>query len=396
MMRQIRSWSLARQHGGPGSRLWFGGRARGLRVPVWAAAVVAGVLAGAVSAPLAVSAQSARPHAMGTSRPGAGFPHMDHVFVIMMENTGYQQLLSPANRYTKYIQELASTGGLATRYFGVTHPSLPNYIAATSGQTWGSNSDDIAQTPYFNHQNLVDQFEAAHVSWKGYMQSLPFPGDTVNVTANGLYVRKHDPFLLYPDVYTVPARARKVVPLRQLQAELASGQVPQFAWISPNVCDDMHGGATACPYPSSPQSPAQATLYKDGNAFLKKWVGLITHSSAWTGHSAIFITWDEGAYSDVSPFGPLDNRGGPDSPVLPATPPDPATAGGGDLVGGTVYGGGHVPMIVVARGVGHQVDATRADHYSLLRTIEENFGLPLLGNAGDTVQVQTLAPLLQH
>ena len=114
------------------------------------------------------------------------------------------------------------------------------------------------------------------------------------------------------------------------------------------------GGAKACPYPSSPTSPNQARLFKDGNAFLKKWVRRITHSKAWTGHSAIFITWDEGAFSDVSPFGPVDLRGGPDSPILPATPADPSTGGGGDLAGGTVYGGGHVPMIVVAAGVGHR------------------------------------------
>ena len=62
--------------------------------------------------------------------------------------------------------------------------------------------------------------------------------------------------------------------------------------------------------------------------------------------------------------------------------------------GGTVYGGGHVPMIVVAAGVGHRVDSVFADHYSLLQTIEQNFGLPLLGNAGDTVQVSSLAALL--
>src|SRR6478735_6030136 len=82
--------------------------------------------------------------------------------------------------------------GLANNYFGVTHDSLPNYIAATSGQTWGSNSDDTAQAPLFNHQNLVDQLEAAHVSWKAYMESLPFPGDLVDTTPDGLYVRKHD------------------------------------------------------------------------------------------------------------------------------------------------------------------------------------------------------------
>jgi phospholipase C len=217
----------------------------------------------------------------------------------------------------------------------------------------------------------------------------------VDTTPNGLYVRKHDPFLLYPDVIANPARRNLVVPLSQLRTDLASGHVPQFAWITPNICDDMHGmSGPPCPYPPSPHSPQQATLYKDGNAFLAKWVGLITHSKAWTGRSVIFITWDEGGYADVAPFGPLDNRGGPDSPVLPATPPDPSTAGGGDLVGGTVYGGGHVPLIVIAKGVGHRVDSVRADHYSLLQTIERMFGLPLLGNASDTVQVHSLAPLL--
>jgi phosphatidylinositol-3-phosphatase len=115
---------------------------------------------------------------------------------------------------------------------------------------------------------------------------------------------------------------------------------------------------------------------------------------AWTNHSAIFITWDEGGFEDQSPFGPTDLSPGPDSPILPATPADPTSGGGGDLAGGTVYGGGHVPMIVVASGVGHRVDSVFAGHYSLLQTIEQNFGLPLLGDAGDTVQVSSLAPLL--
>lgn len=364
--------------------------------PAWAAAVAGAFLAGLAVSPISASAQSV-PHDAGggTAVSAARFPHLDHVFVIMMENSAYSQLMSPSNSNTGYIQQLAKTYGLATDYYGVTHTSLPNYIAATSGSNWGSNTDDDSQAPYFNHENLVDELEASHVSWKGYMQSLPYPGDTADISADGLYVRKHDPFLMYPDVYNNPARARNVVPLSQLQTDLSTGQVPQFSWISPNVCDDMHGGAAACPYASSPTSPAQATLYADGNAFIKKWVGLITHSSAWTGHSAIFITWDEGAYNDSPPYQPLDLVGGPDSPILPATPVNPATGSGGDLVGGTTYGGGHVPMIVVARGVSHTVDATPADHYSLLRTIEENWGLPLLGNAGDSVQVRSLAPLLQ-
>ena len=379
MTRQVRSWAR-----------------RVTRLPGWAVAVAVAFLLGTVAGPLAASAgpSSAGQPARTTAASGGHHFGLDHVFVIMMENTQYGALLSPKNPNTKFIQQLAANNGLATKYFGVTHVSQPNYIAATSGSTWGSNSDDAAQAPLFDHQNIVDQFDAAHVSWKAYMQSLPFPGDTVDETPDGLYVRKHDPFLLYPDIYNNPSRADNVVPLAQLSTDLSAGQVPQFVWISPNICDDMHGGASACPFPSSPKSPAQALLFKDGNNFLRKWVGLITQSSAWTSHSAIFITWDEGGFEDSSPFAPQDDRGGPDSPILPATPADPSTGGGGDLAGGTVYGGGHVPMIVVANGVGHRVDAVRADHYSLLRTIEENFGLPLLGNAGDIVQVGSLSSLL--
>jgi hypothetical protein len=390
------SWPSSRASGDAGPRPPRTRRMLGR--PAWAAAVAGAFIAGLAIGPISASAQSAAPqHATAaTAASVAGFPHLDHVFVIMMENSAYSQLMSASNTNTAYIQQLAKTYGLATDYYGVTHTSLPNYIAATSGSNWGSNTDDDSQAPYLNHENLADELDAAHVSWKGYMQSLPYAGDTVNTSADGLYVRKHDPFLLYPDIYNNPARARNVVPLSQLQTDLATGDVPQFSWISPNVCDDMHGGATACPYASSPTSPAQAKLYADGNAFIKKWVGLITSSKAWhEGRSAIFITWDEGAYNDQAPYQPLDLVGGPDSPILPATPANPATGGGGDLVGGTTYGGGHVPMIVVARGVSHKVDATPADHYSLLRTIEENWGLPLLGNAGDSVQVHSLAALLQ-
>jgi phosphatidylinositol-3-phosphatase len=378
MTRQMWSWLSAR---------------RLFRLPAWAGVVAVAFVVGAVVVPMAASAGPVN----GSSRsdPQPGVPPLKHVFVIMMENTSYDDLLSPSNPNTTFIQQLAANNGLATNYFGVTHVSLPNYIAATSGQTWGSNSDDVAQAPLFDHQNLVDQLEAASVSWKAYMENLPSPGDLVSQTPDRLYVRKHDPFLMYPDVYNNPARAGNVVPLTQLSTDLAAGKVPQFVWITPNVCNDMHGGAPSCPFPNSPTDALQAALYKDGDTFLRTWVGLITHSKAWTGHSAIFITWDEGGFEDQSPFGPTDLSPGPDSPILPATPANPTTGGGGDLAGGTVYGGGHVPMIVVARGVGHRVDSEFAGHYSLLQTIEQNFGLPLLGNAGDLVQVGNLSSLLR-
>ncbi len=378
MTRQMWSWLSAR---------------RLFRLPAWAVVVAVAFALGAVVGPVAASAGSAGGSIRSGPPPGA--PPLKHVFVIMMENTSYDGLLSPSNPNTTFIQQLAANNGLATDYFGVTHVSLPNYIAATSGQTWGSNSDDVNQAPLFNHQNLVDQLETAGVSWKAYMENLPAPGDTVSMSPDGLYVRKHDPFLMYPDVYNNPARAAKVVPLTQLSTDLSAGNVPQFVWITPNVCNDMHGGAASCPYPNAPNDANQQALYKDGDNFLRTWVGAITGSKAWTGHSAIFITWDEGGFEAAPPFGPTDISPGPDSPILPATPVDPTSGNGGDLYGGTVYGGGHVPMIVVARGVGPRVDSAFADHYSLLQTIEQNFGLPLLGNAGDLVQVGNLSSLFR-
>jgi phosphatidylinositol-3-phosphatase len=349
---------------------------------------------------------------------GPSVPHLDRVFVIMMENTSYSDLLNPANSNTTFIRGLAQNYGLATNYYGVTHPSLPNYVAAISGSNWGSNSDDVAQADhgYFDHLSLTDQLNSTGISWKGYMESMPSAGYTGNYgecttstgssdptctaggdTGSALYVRKHNPFMLLPDVFNDPQQAANVVPLTQLTTDLNSRRAPQFVWISPNICNDMHGGAPQCPYANSPTDANQAALYRDGDNFLKTWVTAIMHSRAWTAHSAIFVTWDEGGYDDSPPFGPLDNSGCCDSPVLPATPANPSTAGGGDLVGGTLYGGGHVPMIVIApdgaRGV---TDTTPTNHYSLLQTIELSWRLPLLANASDTKSVQSLLPLLQH
>jgi phospholipase C len=343
-------------------------------------------------------AASSTKSASTNDKPG----QMPHVFIIMMENTGLGQFLHSHN--AGYMHRLASTYGFADDYFGVTHSSLPNYLAATSGSTWGSNNDDTAQRHLLNHTNIVDQFEAAGISWKAYMQGLPYPGfkgNAADFTAkphsadNALYLLKHDPFMMYPDVANNPARAKNVVPLDQLATDLKSGDVAQFSWITPNICNDMHGmSGPACPYPSSGVGP-NAQQFRMADSFLKYWISRIMASSAWTGDSTIFVTWDEGSYSNVSPYGPQSDAGCCDSPILPNPPVDPATVSGGDLVGGKLFGGGRVPMIVIAReGARHFTNSTPYNHYSLLATVEKNFGLPLLENAGDTVRVQPLTPFL--
>src|SRR6266480_2984673 len=121
---------------------------------------IAVIVAIGMMVPLAASA-----HVTIRDGNNAGLPNFQHVFVIMMENTGYTSLIGNSN--APFINSAAATYGLATKYFGVTHPSQPNYIAATSGST--GNDTDNDET--LNFKNIVDQLETAGKTWKGYMES---------------------------------------------------------------------------------------------------------------------------------------------------------------------------------------------------------------------------------
>jgi phosphatidylinositol-3-phosphatase len=172
--------------------------------------------------------------------------HMDHVFLIVMENHSREQILDPNNAGTPHIRALANEYGYALNYYGVTQPSQPNYIALTSGSTWGSAVNNNNQAPFLDHTNIVDQLEEHNVSWKAYMESAPYPGYTgpryMDPNGSGAYAPGHNPFILYPSIYNDPARLNKVVPLTQLATDIAENKVPQYVWITPNLCHDMHYG----------------------------------------------------------------------------------------------------------------------------------------------------------
>src|SRR5947209_7669096 len=122
---------------------------------------IAAIIAIGMMVPLAASA-----HVTARDGNNSGIPNFQHVFVIMMENTSYTSLIGNPN--APYINSTAKNYGLATKYFGVTHPSQPNYIAATSGSTNGVvNDNDVT----INVTNVVDQLEAKSKTWKAYMQS---------------------------------------------------------------------------------------------------------------------------------------------------------------------------------------------------------------------------------
>src|SRR2546423_1642439 len=177
------------------------------RIAVQAAVVLALV---ALVAPGTISAHTA------SAASRSSLKNYQHIFIIMMENTGYDSLIGNAN--APWINSAAATYGLATNYFGVTHPSQPNYIAATSGSTNGVTSDDDVT---INVPNIVDQLEAHGKTWKAYMQSYALcatPFD--HVCGNQLYERKHNPFVSYLDVQSNPARMANIVDLSQLFTDL--------------------------------------------------------------------------------------------------------------------------------------------------------------------------------
>src|SRR6266404_1632588 len=160
--------------------------------------------------------------------------NFQHVFVIMMENTGFDSLMGNPN--APFTNAAAANYGLASNYFGVTHPSQPNYIAATSGSTNGvaDDNDTTIDVP-----NIVDQLESHGKSWKGYMQSYSLcvtPLD--HACGNQLYERKHNPFISYQDVQSNPARMANIVDFSQFTADLANNTVPNYSWISPDQCSD--------------------------------------------------------------------------------------------------------------------------------------------------------------
>ena len=333
-------------------------------------------------------------------------PRLGHVFIIMLENHARESVINRPNM--PYTTHLANKYAQASKYYGVTHPSEPNYIAATSGSNWWMNSDE--PTNRFRHKNIVDELQAQHVRWAAYMEAMPrrgWRGDYWPSAGNALYASKHNPFILYPDVRNNARRRAHIRPYAAMKRDLNLRHTPRYVWISPDQCNDLHGGVnTAVPgFPESqncgysnaydPTDPAEIALEKNADAFIKKTVATIRGSRAWTRNSAIFIVADESDYNGNYPDNGSwsDVSGCCDSPVLPAG--DPAVSP--DWPGG-VYGGGIIPAIVISpRGPRHYVDSTRKyNHYSMLLTIEQGLGLGKLGFTSDSRQVKPMWALIHR
>lgn len=232
-----------------------------------------------------------------------------------MENRSYDQAITGG-----YTAQLASRYSAATNYHGVSHPSLPNYLALTSGSTWGIADDGWHPLPA---GGLGAQLTAASISWRAYME-----GMSASCLKSGYpYALKHNPFPYYGS--DCPA---EVVPYSQFDRDIA-GTVPDFVWITPDLCHDGHDCSTDV-----------------ADKWLSQIVPKILATSAWKDGDLLLITWDEGEGS-----------------------------------------ANHVLTLVIHPGtIIHRSDRAY-DHYSLLASIEDRFMLPRLGKAA---QASTMDDLL--
>ena len=303
-------------------------------MPIRAAAALLATLALAACGSTATTSLPVQTTPSRVTRLPGGPP--SHIAVIVMENSEYGDIIGSSS--APYINRLAGTYALATGMYAIAHPSLPNYLALTGGSTFGIESDctdcSVAEA------GLPDQLSRAGISWKAYMEDLPHP--CFAGASAGEYAKKHDPFMYYRDVSANPTRCARVVPLTQLAADEAAGRLPSLIWISPNLCHDMHDCDTAT-----------------GDHFLSALVPPLLRALGPRG--MLFLTFDEGT-SDASCC--------------------------------RLAAGGHIATIVA--GAGARAGARRpspADHYSVLATIEDLFGLPRMRGAACAC-TPSLRPLL--
>lgn len=346
-------------------------------------------------------------------------PPVRHVFVIVLENHEFFDTFGPGGQvFAPYLNRtLVPSGQLLAQYYGVGHSSADNYIAMASGQPptpSGQNdcpsdpsngaSDPYAgmdtpkrvpadaQAPYNiatgdgclypdNFKTIGDQLAGAGLTWKSYDQDIPsacFKGSSYNAGHPGDYRRKHNPFVLFESLIESGQCDQNVVGLPSpgdLATTLSSDTTaPNFTYIVPNLCEDGHD---TCSQPApgvglDPVSGSEVQLSQiDG--FLKRYVPPIVDSPVFRKDGLLVITWDE-AVENLSCCGEQ---------------PGPATSDPGNQAGIPGSGGGDSGAVLISPFIKPGgFNTTAYDHYSLLRSVEDIFGLPHLGYAG----VPGLAP----
>ncbi|MDG6967663.1 MAG: hypothetical protein JRN58_05240 [Nitrososphaerota archaeon] len=274
------------------------------------------------------TASTSSPYLSSSSSSGS----ISHVIVVLMENEEYGSVIGSPS--APYENSLAANYALAANYTGVAHPSLPNYLALVSGSTFGVTTDCFpAQCSLPSSvPTVASLLDAHHLSWMEFAQSMPTNCSQLE-SPDGLYLPKHDPFVYFGSVTgndgtgaTSAYCDSHVVSLSQFYLDLASGGLPNYSFVTPNMCNDGH----SCPLST-------------GDHWLSTFVPRVINSSAFSS-TAMFIVYDEGSPTDLT------------------------------------GGGGYVACLLVSPfAKPGYVSHVSYSHYSLLATVETIFGL---GNMG--------------
>jgi phosphatidylinositol-3-phosphatase len=319
---------------------------------------------------------------------------IQHVFTIVLENESESTTFGPGSPAPYLANTLRSEGAFVPNYYGIGHNSLDNYIAMISGQAPNVQTQgdcpmfaDFVGTVQSNGQaagtgcvypssvpTLPGQLTAAGKTWRSYNEdmgadpsresatcghpALGGPDHTQSATATDQYATRHDPFVYFHSIIDNQALCNShVVNLDQLPHDLASASTtPNYAFITPDLCDDGHDKPCADGGPGGLQQV---------NTFLQKWVPMITGSPAFKQQNGLLIiNFDEAATSDASSC--CGEIPGPSSP-------EPGGSGPGGGVTGAV-----LLSPCIAPGT---VTQTKYNHYTMLRSVEDMFGLGHIGYA---------------
>lgn len=318
----------------------------------------------------------------------AYLPPARHVFVVNLENKGYDETWSAGSAAPYLSRTLRAQGVLLTQYYGTAHNSLPNYVAQLSGQ--GPNPQTQADCQVYSDfvaigtfppgqalgqgcvyprrvTTIADQLLARGLSWKGYMEdmgtpcrhpALNTPDTTQKAKVGDQYAARHNPFVYFHSIVDSPVCARRDVDLSALRTDLRTvATTPSLSYITPNLCHDGHDAPCVSGEPGGLVS---------ADAWLRQWIPVITSSPAFRRDGVLVITFDESDGPDSDSSACCGE--GPD-----ANSPAPGITGDG---------GGRVGALVISPFVRPGTWSTTSyNHYSLLASLEELFGLPKLGYA---------------
>ena len=341
-----------------------------------------------------------------SATPKAGLPPIKHVWVIELENEGYAQSFGTPSADPYLATTLPKMGALLKNYYGIGHASADNYIAQISGQAPDTaTQNDCGVWTKFEPTNKIEkpfnqlvgngcvypasvptlgnQLSNAKIAWKAYLQDMgndpardhttatkqgpacghPVvgkPDHTEGATAADNYVSRHQGFMYFESVIGNQAFCdAHILSFQPLLKDLSKASTtPAFSWLSPNVCMDGHDA------PCANGDPGGLT---EINAFLQIWVPQILNSPAYKQGGVIMITFDEGSTSTAC-CGETAGK----------SPSHPNVA----LPGGNGPGGGRVGAVLLSPFIKPgTVSTVPYNHYSMLRTIEDIFGVSHLGDA---------------